>query len=114
MFHTALGITSLTSHLGFYYAVILERDEQVLPQLDAPDAYSVTELVERIIQPLLEQTGIEAFRDCISDAQAQIGCGILCRIYEVDAMLIATGSVSGILQGTFTSRSQTLDAFPEL
>ena len=74
---------------GFHYATVRERNEQVLASRG---------MSEQIVQPLLKHAGIEALRDCALDAQTQIESGLLCRIWEVEAMLISTGSVHTTIQ----------------
>ena len=55
-------------------------------------------MIEQIIQPLLHQTGMEAFRSCVFEAQTQVEVGVLQRPCELEAMLISCGIVSSVIE----------------
>ena len=85
-------MTSLTLYLVFNCASICERNELLLsaPWYGGNDYGATIGLAEQIIQPLLQQSGMEALRDCISDVQLQLHRGLLWELWEVEIMLITT------------------------
>ena len=60
-------------------------------QTDLP---KIGELIEKIIQPLAQTRGIEAFQASIVDASFRIRGGTLRSIREVEVMLVSSGRVS--------------------
>jgi hypothetical protein len=93
-----IRICSLIKIVGFEEAGIKERNNHFLPGALISNAQAREPLVEHminaIIHPLQQQRGIEAFRDQVSEAEAQLHNGLLRSPREVEVVLISNGKVS--------------------
>ena len=86
----------LTVVLGIEEAAIMESNllcpgAAVAARTNLP---RIGELVEKIIRPLEQRKGIEAFHANLADARFGVLGGILRDIREVEVMLVSTGRVS--------------------
>lgn len=83
---------------GFEEAGIMERNAHFLPGALISNAQGrepiVEHMINAIIHPLQQQRGIEALRDQVSDAEAQLHNGLLRNPREVEVVLISSGKVS--------------------
>ena len=82
--------------LGFENAWIMETNSS-LPGAAKAAQYNrlkIHELIEKVIQPLSERRGIEAFRPNLMDARNRICNGTLREIREVEANLVCSARVS--------------------
>ena len=83
---------------GFEEAGIMERNAHFLPGALISNAQGrepiVEHMINAIIYPLQQQRGIEALRDQVSDAEAQLHNGLLRNPREVEVVLISSGKVS--------------------
>ena len=89
---------NLIKILGFEEAGIKERNDHFLPGALISNAQCrepfVEYMINAIIHPLQQQRGIEAFRDQVSEAEAQLHNGLLLNLREVEVALISSGKVS--------------------
>ncbi|KAL2039521.1 hypothetical protein N7G274_007793 [Stereocaulon virgatum] len=80
---------------GFEEAGIKERNDHLLAGAMLSTAQGREPLVEHminaIIHPLQQQRGIEAFRDQVSEAEAQLHNGLLQNLREIEVVLISSG-----------------------
>ena len=88
----------LISIPDFEEAGIIERNARFLPGALISNAQGrepiVEHMINTIIHPLQQQRGIEALREQMSDAEAQLHNGLLRNPREVEVVLISSGKVS--------------------
>lgn len=82
--------------LAFEYADVIERTGNNRPQ--APEK-TRSLLLERIIEPLLQNTEFEVFRPSIERARYLLCSGHLVNVRELEVMLLAQSYVSAPLVG---------------